>query len=439
MQIVGIIVTGFISLLIGVLGFPQIIGCIKYFYLRTPAKNFGTIFVWVIVLGIIGIIAHVFFIDYIAGYYAGTIIAFIRSFSVEPDENLINPPQEEAEEIFVSSIQIPDDAPNELRELYRKQQIAEKGIWIARKTITQLYDDLDASPSEEQMKSAYESGLVTKEKYNEYLELRRSVNLHIQAQKNAITMIGESFNKLQKEIDQYKSTRSNSNSLPSQRSNSEDDELSSLYKKLNSIQSAIHLIEEEKGKATISVMTSEEALAAWNDGRISNDQLKEYIAKKDKLPDEMRKYEITLEALQAQKQDVLNKIQAIESTNQSAPVLVQTSFVSPDESEQPAYTTHEVKGSGLSQKAKAIIILCVAAVLIIVIAAVASNSRNEKKAANSTQPVIGQTVYWNRQKYHSRPDCPMIYRESVILEKEYTQNVDDSELCSWCWEHQNDD
>jgi len=188
-QIVGIIVTGFISLLIGVLGFPQIIGCIKYFYLRKPAKNFGTIFVWVIVLGIVGIIAHVFFIDYIAGYYAGTVIAFIRSFSVKPDENLISPPQEKAEDVFVSSIQIPDDAPDELKELYRKQQIAEKGIWTARKTITQLHDDLDASPSEEQMKSAYESGLVTKEKYNEYLKLRQSVNLHIQAQKNVITMV----------------------------------------------------------------------------------------------------------------------------------------------------------------------------------------------------------------------------------------------------------
>lgn len=90
MQIVGIIVTGFISLLIGVLGFPQIIGCIKYFYLRKPAKNFGTIFVWVIVLGIVGIIAHVFFIDYIAGYYAGTVIAFIRSFSVKPFPGLDN-------------------------------------------------------------------------------------------------------------------------------------------------------------------------------------------------------------------------------------------------------------------------------------------------------------------------------------------------------------
>ena len=107
--------------------------------------------------------------------------------------------------------------------------------------------------------------------------------------------------------------------------------------------------------------------------------------------------------------------------------------------DNPSYTTHEVKGNGLSQKAKAIIILCVPAVLIIVIAAVASNSRKEKEAANSTQPVVGQTVYWNRQKYHSRPDCPMIYREAPILEKEYTQNVDDSDLCSWCWEHQNDD
>lgn len=328
MQIVGIIVTGFISLLIGMVGFPQIIGCIKYYHLRTPAKNFGTIFIWVIVLGIVGIIAHVFFIDYVAGYYVGTVIAFIKSFVVRPDNELATDSQNATEDVVISSIQTPDIASAELDE---------------------------------------------------------------------------------------------------------------LYKKLKSIQSAIHLIEEEKGKVAASVMTSEEALTAWNEGNISNDQLKEYIAQKDKLPDEIRKYEITLEALQAQKQDVLNQIQAIESTNQSAPVLVQTSFVSPDASEQPAYTTQEAKGNGLSQKAKAIIILCVAAVLIIVIAAVASNSRKEKEAANSTQPVVGQTVYWNRQKYHSRPDCPMIYREVPILEKEYTQNVDDSDLCSWCWEHQNDD
>lgn len=434
MQIVGIIVTGFISLLIGVLGFPQIIGCIKYFHLRKPAKNFGTIFVWVIVLGIVGIIAHVFFIDYIAGYYAGTVIAFIRSFSVKPDENLISPPQEKAEDVFVSSIQIPDDAPDELKELYRKQQIAEKGIWTARKTITQLYDDLDASPSEEQMKSAYESGLVTKEKYNEYLKLRQSVNLHIQAQKNVITMVGEAFNKLQKEIDQYESTRVNANSLPSQSLKSEDDEPSSLYKKLKSIQSAIRLIEEEKGKAAASTMTSEEALTAWKDGKISTEQLKEYIDQKDNYPAEVRKYEITLDALQAKKQDILKKIQAIESASQTAQPAVQTSFVEPVTSEQPAYSSYEAKNSDLSQKAKAIIILCVVSILIIVIASVAMHNWYEA-AGNTTRPAVGQTVYWNHGRYHKRPDCPLINRENPIPEKEYDGNIEDSRFCSWCWTH----
>lgn len=182
-------------------GFPQIIGCIKYYHLRTPAKNFGTIFIWVIVLGIVGIIAHVFFIDYVAGYYVGTVIAFIKSIAVKQENEPAADLQNATEDVFVSSIQIPDDAPDELKELYRKQQKVEEICWRVNKSITEW--ELIIS-LENDAKAAHLQGRVTDDEYKTYLEDLRYAPIQRSLAYDTLREAERSFSELQNQITQYR-------------------------------------------------------------------------------------------------------------------------------------------------------------------------------------------------------------------------------------------
>ena len=101
-----------------------------------------------------------------------------------------------------------------------------------------------------------------------------------------------------------------------------------------------------------------------------------------------------------------------------------------------SYSTHDAKGNDLSQKAKAIIILCVAAILIIVIAFAVMNGQQDK-SSGTIRPGIGRTIYWNNGKCHRRPDCPVIYKEKPTYEREYTGDLEEYRFCTWCWEYQN--
>ena len=92
---------------------------------------------------------------------------------------------------------------------------------------------------------------------------------------------------------------------------------------VSAIDAAIRTLEAEKSKAEALSMTPEEALAAWSEGKISNDQLKAFAAQGNNGPAELRKYTVTLEALHAQKQDALQQLQAMDSAAPNAPPAVQ--------------------------------------------------------------------------------------------------------------------
>lgn len=54
------------------------------------------------------------------------------------------------------------------------------------------------------------------------------------------------------------------------------EERCALHEKVSAIDAAIRTLEAEKSKAEALSMTPEEALAAWSEGKISNDQLKAF-------------------------------------------------------------------------------------------------------------------------------------------------------------------
>ena len=100
------------------------------------------------------------------------------------------------------------------------------------------------------------------------------------------------------------------------------EERCALHEKVSAIDAAIRTLEAEKSKAEALSMTPEEALAAWSEGKISNDQLKAFAAQGNNGPAELRKYTVTLEALHAQKQDALQQLQAMDSAAPNAPPAV---------------------------------------------------------------------------------------------------------------------
>lgn len=106
----------------------------------------------------------------------------------------------------------------------------------------------------------------------------------------------------------------------------------------------------------------------------------------------------------------------------------------PSASQPSFYAADETSRRGLSQKAKAILILCAVSVLIIVIASVAVHSRKERTAGNGSGPAVGQTVYWQDGKYHSRPDCPLLDDEASVLERRYVDDEKHPRFCVWCWD-----
>ena len=212
------------------------------------------------------------------------------------------------------------------------------------------------------------------------------------------------------------------------------EERCALHEKVSAIDAAIRTLEAEKSKAEALSMTPEEALAAWSEGKISNDQLKAFAAQGNNGPAELRKYTVTLEALHAQKQDALQQLQAMDSAAPNAPPAVQPPFAESSASQPSFYAADETSRRGLSQKAKAILILCAVSVLIIVIASVAVHSRKERTAGNGSRPAVGQTVYWQDGKYHSRPDCPLLDDEASVLERRYVDDEKHPRFCVWCWD-----
>ena len=77
------IVVGFVAYIIGVFGFSQLIGSIKFWYV-TP-HLFLTIGVWTVILGLVAAIAYWLLPAHMTGFYIGYAVAFVASFSVKPD------------------------------------------------------------------------------------------------------------------------------------------------------------------------------------------------------------------------------------------------------------------------------------------------------------------------------------------------------------------
>ena len=73
------------SVIVGALGFPAIMGSIKYpWTVDSPAK---TISFWVVVLLVVAIVAHLLPSSYVSALYAGYAFSFVKSWWVTPGWN----------------------------------------------------------------------------------------------------------------------------------------------------------------------------------------------------------------------------------------------------------------------------------------------------------------------------------------------------------------
>lgn len=69
------------SLLIGIFGFCQIVGSLKYF----KPNSLITIIFWLVILSVILIVVANFLNDYLAALIIGYVISFLLSFTTKPD------------------------------------------------------------------------------------------------------------------------------------------------------------------------------------------------------------------------------------------------------------------------------------------------------------------------------------------------------------------
>jgi hypothetical protein len=72
----------FVSLLVGVFGFSQIIGCIKYYQNKS---YIFTIMLWTVILSLGFLAVYSWLNSYLKAIIIGYIISFILSLSVKPD------------------------------------------------------------------------------------------------------------------------------------------------------------------------------------------------------------------------------------------------------------------------------------------------------------------------------------------------------------------
>ena len=73
----------FISFLLGAIGFPQIVGTIR-FNLKAKSAPF-TILLWVLILGFVAFVVFYWFSSFKAALLIGYVISFLFSLNTKPD------------------------------------------------------------------------------------------------------------------------------------------------------------------------------------------------------------------------------------------------------------------------------------------------------------------------------------------------------------------
>ncbi len=80
----GFILSLIIAYLVGVFGFSQIVGSIRYWYMRSAGKNIATLVIWLALLSVGMWVGLSNFADYTTAFIIGYVAAFLSSLSVRP-------------------------------------------------------------------------------------------------------------------------------------------------------------------------------------------------------------------------------------------------------------------------------------------------------------------------------------------------------------------
>ena len=159
------------SLLIGIFGFCQIVGSLKYF----KPNLLTTIIFWLVILSVILIVVANFLNDYLAALIIGYVISFLLSFTTKPDNDTPLPNCQQKLDLSILS--------EEDRATY---ELLENTIESVTSTLILLASNI-GSKTFESIEQDYLDNKITKEEYEndiknlqEYNSLKEAFPKHMQ-------------------------------------------------------------------------------------------------------------------------------------------------------------------------------------------------------------------------------------------------------------------
>ena len=112
MEIFFFILVLIVSFIIGIFGFCQIVGSLKYF----KPNSLITIIFWLLILSVVLIVVANFLNDYLAALIIGYVISFLLSFTTKPDNDTPTPLPNSQQKLDLSILSEEDRASYELLE-----------------------------------------------------------------------------------------------------------------------------------------------------------------------------------------------------------------------------------------------------------------------------------------------------------------------------------
>jgi len=85
MKVILFVIVTIASIFIGIWGFCQIVGTIKYFRRAPLVLSLFTILIWTVILSAIGVAVHFWLPNYKTALYIGYGISFLMSLGTKPD------------------------------------------------------------------------------------------------------------------------------------------------------------------------------------------------------------------------------------------------------------------------------------------------------------------------------------------------------------------
>ncbi len=158
------LILGFVAFLLGVFGFSQIIGTIKYpNIVRSPG---ATICLWLGILITAIIVSHSLLGEYLAFIYIGLGISFVCALGVKPDmPKNKNDTQSNVESRNGTNIYEDLMTESDRDEIYEIERIINELKMTRRKSV-----ELINTTSYEESKRLLEQGLITQQEYDSWAQ-----------------------------------------------------------------------------------------------------------------------------------------------------------------------------------------------------------------------------------------------------------------------------